>query len=205
MVVFFHGFTPVRSENVAVHESITWLRRLSDLGNFGVSLFFAISGYCIAANLKRYQENGMSARHFIADRFLRIYPSYWVACCISFFVMYLVSSIAWRHAVVAIPKDLATLVGNVFLIEPYVRCEPYLWVSWTLVYEFGFYLLAAFGFALYRRWSKLPPLIVLGYGLAVVGLLMPPNRLLFVLRYWPGFYCGGMALIIVSFGRGAGR
>ena len=47
--------------------------------NLGVSLFFVISGYCIAASAEATARKGGSPWGFMGRRVWRIYPPYWAA------------------------------------------------------------------------------------------------------------------------------
>ena len=62
MVVLFHGYGAIRGGELWMHPSVAWIYWLSDFGWFGVHLFFAISGYCIAANLYRRLQAAVSPR-----------------------------------------------------------------------------------------------------------------------------------------------
>src|SRR5262249_5807489 len=61
----------------------SWARWLTWLAvnrmNLGVTLFFVISGYCIAASLEATRRRGDTPWVFLGRRVWRIYPPYWVA------------------------------------------------------------------------------------------------------------------------------
>ena len=65
VVCFHHGFLP--------------------FGNYGVILFFVISGYCILASADSCQKQNLGVRGFAARRFRRIYPPY--LCALVFFIL----------------------------------------------------------------------------------------------------------------------
>ena len=51
-------------------------------GAFGVSLFFVISGYCMALSVYKYRDKILSAdfyRYYLLKRIIRIVPAYYVA------------------------------------------------------------------------------------------------------------------------------
>ena len=49
-----------------------------------------------------------------------------------------------------LPAGPIDAIYNVLLLEPYLGVPSFLLVSWSLVYELGFYALAAVGFGLAR-------------------------------------------------------
>jgi peptidoglycan/LPS O-acetylase OafA/YrhL len=138
-VVFDHGSTlmlmPVRD----------FLYRWLDLGQYGVFVFFLISGYIIPASLERKG----SVRGFWTSRLFRLYPMYLVALVI---------------AAVTYETGYGTLRGaehhpgqSVFawlLMLPNLLTGPNVPnVTWTLSYEMVFYLLlvALFSWGVHRR------------------------------------------------------
>jgi peptidoglycan/LPS O-acetylase OafA/YrhL len=118
----------------------------------GVPIFFVISGYCIAAtaDASRRKEHGFGT--FLARRFRRIYPPYWV-CLVAIAVVASVMDVGLPGCL-SRPGLLyrfwwfspSQWFGNLTLTElwrhhlfggPYA---PYLGHIWSLVYEEQFYL-----------------------------------------------------------------
>jgi peptidoglycan/LPS O-acetylase OafA/YrhL len=194
-VTLFHGFGVVRGAGLEVHSGLRWLKSVADFGWFGVHLFFVISGYCIAANVYRLATTGRGPWEFVRDRVLRIYPPYWAACALSIAVGLL--ALPFNHGSLAnsLPQGLDAAVANVLLIEPYVNADPLLLVSWSLVFETGFYFLVALGFTL-RAWGvNLWILIAIAILLACAGLSGMNAGPFHVLRYWPEFVCGASVFL----------
>ena len=100
------------------------------LGNLGVVLFFAISGFVIALNRSK------PVGEFVFRRFCRIYPSYWLAMIIAAIALSLLGQhvSAGPQSILLYPSPLA----DFSLMIPY----------WTLVFEVLFYALASVAFAL---------------------------------------------------------
>ena len=90
-------------------------------GRFGVTLFFAISGYLMA----RLAPQAIPSR-FLLHRIFRIYPIYLVVA--------VVVLTAWQ-----VPMDWKDLLGSLSLVPgPHAYA---LGVEWTLPYELAFYIL----------------------------------------------------------------
>ena len=97
-------------------------------GNFGVDLFFMISGYIISLSTK----NSKSKKDFVIKRFFRIFPVYWFLLIILFLVLPNV-------------KFDFHFLKSLFLIQKdYLQRPPFfgyslLSVAWTLSFEMVFY------------------------------------------------------------------
>ena len=198
-VMVFHSFGAVRIAGQSVHPSIQWLKCLSDFGWFGVHLFFVISGYCIAANVCRLAEHPLGPWDFLRDRLLRIYPTYWGACL--FALALALVSIPFNHTTPAhnLPAGPVAAISNIFLIEPYVGTSTFLLVSWSLVYELGFYVLVAIGFGLVRAGINFGWLLAAAIALSFFGLFGPWQGALYVLNLWPEFLAGGIVFLTLWF------
>ena len=138
-VVFDHGSTlmlePVRD----------FLYRWLDLGEYGVFVFFLISGYIIPASLERKG----SVRGFWTSRLFRLYPMYAVALALAA-VAYHTGHGTIRGA----EHQPAQSVLAWLLMLPNLLTGPNVPnVTWTLSYEMVFYLLlvALFSWGVHRR------------------------------------------------------
>lgn len=116
----------------------------------GVPIFFVISGYIIA----RSTEATTNPWHFLARRFLRIYPVWWVAL-----TLWLVGS----GLVLGENPPLSKIMTSLALIstwdEKYQAFAPTYHIGWTLCYEVIFYTLWAFSLAVTAR-TRVTPLFV---------------------------------------------
>lgn len=96
------------------------------VGAAGVDIFFVLSGFIIAHSSTR------SARNFLAHRFIRVIPAFWIATVVAALFtlqnMDLVPAIDW-------------LVQSLFYLPHPSGRPPLIFVAWTLVYELAFYLL----------------------------------------------------------------
>jgi peptidoglycan/LPS O-acetylase OafA/YrhL len=138
-VVFDHGSTllllPVRS----------FLYQWLNLGQYGVFVFFLVSGYIVPASLERKG----SVRGFWISRGFRLYPMFLVALVLS--------AVAYKtgHGTIANAghDPLVAVLGWLFMLQNLVAGLNVPLVAWTLSYEMVFYLLLAalFSWGVHRR------------------------------------------------------
>lgn len=118
---------------------------LSSAAEYGVELFFCISGYVIAGTLRRAE----SPASFFEDRAIRIFPVLWVTI-----LTITALGLATRthgfgdetlaHLALEVPINLLALPG----ILPLDNLHP---AAWSLSYEMAFYLFCTACWALRRR------------------------------------------------------
>ncbi|WP_042262303.1 acyltransferase family protein [Paraburkholderia heleia] len=129
-VIFFHIMSPTGHT----------------FGEFGVDIFFVISGFVIALVL---DNPALTAQRFLADRIARIVPLYWV---LTFGVF--VGALIAPELLNSTTADLGNLLKSLFFI-PYRKESgqifPMLFVGWTLNYEMLFYVVTAVSLMLVRR------------------------------------------------------
>ncbi len=138
-VVFDHGSTllllPVRS----------FLYQWLNLGQYGVFVFFLVSGYIVPASLERKG----SVRGFWISRAFRLYPMFLVALVLS--------AVAYKtgHGNIgnAGHDPAAAALGWMFMLQNLVAGLNVPVVTWTLSYEMVFYMLLAglFSWGVHRR------------------------------------------------------
>jgi peptidoglycan/LPS O-acetylase OafA/YrhL len=112
------------------------------LGKIGVGIFFAISGYCIAAAVDSSRKREYGFGNFMFRRFRRIFPPYWAALLMTF---------TWKLAVygpTSVRLSAWDYFGNLTLTETWLRIvngDPnvnlLLEQAWTLCHEEQFYLI----------------------------------------------------------------
>ena len=100
------------------------------LGNYGVELFFMLSGFVILLTLDRAK----CVLDFAVSRFARLYPAYWAAVLISFVVVGICGLPGKEVGPEAALINLTTFQG--ILAYPDVDA-----VYWTLLCEMQFYIL----------------------------------------------------------------
>jgi peptidoglycan/LPS O-acetylase OafA/YrhL len=176
-VVFDHGsalmLMPVRD----------FLYRWLDLGQYGVFVFFLISGYIIPASLERKG----SVRGFWTSRLFRLYPMY-VAALLLAAVAYETGHGTLRGAE---HHPLQSLFAWLLMLPNLLTGPNVPNVTWTLSYEMVFYLLLAalFSWGAHRRsgWYA----TTFAVGAVALGGVLP----MAALTHWAGHADhGGLAL-----------
>lgn len=136
-VLVFHvaGNTDVSTHDGFVSDA------LARLGNYGVTVFFVLSGFLLYRQFVLAELRGDAfprVRRFYWHRFLRIYPAYWLALTVTILL--------------AKNGDLPPGRGNIYgfgqYVELYSLMQNYrkevfisgLFVAWTLSIEVAFYL-----------------------------------------------------------------
>ncbi len=130
---------------------------LGRVGDYGVDLFFVISGFIMTVTTWMQFGSAANSFTFLLRRITRIYPPYWVVL-LPVLVVYLM-----RPDLVDSHSGGPPGVTASFLLLPQMG-EPLLLVSWTLVFEMAFYLVFAFALCFERR---LLPVILLAWTLSI--------------------------------------
>lgn len=155
-------------------------------GNFGVHLFFLISGFVIFMTLERTR----TALDFAVSRFSRLFPAYWVAMLLTAAVVY----------TVGMPRQqlpAADVAANLTMVQEILGFEHLDGSYWTLQVELFFYAQMVLWFALgllrHIRWIIAAWLVLaVVYGEAVQHQLhfSYTVRELLILRHIPFFAIG---------------
>jgi exopolysaccharide production protein ExoZ len=120
------------------------------LGEFGVDIFFVLSGFVIALVLDTPR---ITAQRFLSDRIARIVPLYWVLT-----LVVLAGTLVAPALFNSTTASFGNLLKSLFFI-PYRKESsfifPMLFVGWTLNYEMMFYAVAATALILVRRYRLL--------------------------------------------------
>lgn len=153
MVVYVHALATYADKVAPISGTLT----PAALGEFGVKLFFCISGYIIYLSSGQLRAGTATALDFMQRRLTRIVPLYWTAT-----LLY-----ALKLAAQGDPPALLDIVRSLLFL-PYADenglMRPVLGVGWSLNYEMMFYLL--FAGTLLLRPGRRPA--VLGAALAVL-------------------------------------
>jgi len=141
LVVFDH----LNGELSYDKSSTTLFSGFRYIGNFGVDIFFAISGFImLSTTWSHFAEPGAS-RVFLIRRLARIYPPYWLVLApIVLTYLFASRSLMRSHA------GHSDIVSSMLLLPQ--ANTSLLIVSWTLVFEMYFYLVFAAIMSRPRRW-----------------------------------------------------
>lgn len=118
--------------DTAHHPLVAPLVRNFDFGQFGVCLFFVISGYVISLSL----DHTPFAK-FWWRRFLRLYPTYWISIAL----VVALATLGW-----ASPADpqfavrpVWSVIANLTMVQSLLGVDHLMGVYWTLFIELLFY------------------------------------------------------------------
>ncbi|RCG29998.1 acyltransferase [Sphaerisporangium album] len=159
-----------------------------DFGQYGVLLFFLISGYVVPVSLERRG----SVRGFWITRFFRIYPLWAVAAVIgtAFAVAGVYSVLPGQTA----DRPWTSLLAHLTMLQDLLQVPSVVNVFWTLSYEMAFYLLVTALFVFGgRRAGAGTSLSFAACGL-VAGALVPAGLLS---RYMGGTVLVGVVTVAV--------
>jgi peptidoglycan/LPS O-acetylase OafA/YrhL len=144
----------------------------------GVELFFMISGYVIVNSLRRHA----SLKAFLVDRVLRIFPAWLpvhVAICVGGALT------GWKvFADTGAADWLVLFFANLLFLPPLIPVRVTHPASWSITYEWIFYLLAAAMVAI-RRYLTRRTLVIVSWTVVAGLLLLAFPRALFFL---PGVF-----------------
>jgi len=128
---------------VALHiGGIPWL------GGYAVYGFYMLSGYLMTMIMQRtygYSLQGASA--YLFNRFLRIYPLYWVSIGLSLLLIVWLGEpyMSAYHQDMIFPQTWQDIVKNIFLLFPNLETARLTPPAWALTVELCFYVLIALG------------------------------------------------------------
>lgn len=192
MVAFFH-FTHHQSIYGILLDNTDWVYKIGSYGQYGVHLFFVISGFVIPYSMVKHNYTLGKMGKFLLKRIARIEPPYllsmlWVISSGIAFSIYLGQDIIFEW------KRILLHIG--YLI-PFSGENWYNDVYWTLAVEFQYYLFIALTFPLFFHQKQVLQTIALAamavfpflgfegfltaytplFGLGIVGALIQLNRI----------------------------
>ena len=99
-------------------------------GGYGVDLFFVISGFVILLTINKVK----TPKEFIYKRFSRLYPTFWICVCITFFLVNASELNIYQ-------RDLNELVVNLTMVPDIFGVKRIDGAYWSLLPELFFYFL----------------------------------------------------------------
>ncbi|GAA3104684.1 hypothetical protein GCM10020001_022730 [Nonomuraea salmonea] len=133
-----------------------------DFGQYGVMVFFLISGYVVPASLERRG----SVTGFWTGRLFRLYPL-WILVALAGTLFGLVP-VYWELPDQVADHPLTGAVAHVTMMQDFLQVPSVVNVFWTLSYEMVFYLLVTALFLLGRGRPRTTGVL----GVAVAGVLV---------------------------------
>jgi peptidoglycan/LPS O-acetylase OafA/YrhL len=122
------------------------------LGPYAVFGFYILSGYLMTLIMhESYGFHKTGRIHFAINRFLRLFPMYWIAAIFTLLMIYIVGGEAVQHyhRSMFIPSNMKSIIENVLMIFPGWRPDevnPRLVpTTWALTVEMFFYLIICIG------------------------------------------------------------
>lgn len=97
-------------------------------GEYGVQLFFLISGFVILMSAWRARRPS----DFAISRAARLYPAYWLSLVLALVLL------AW-HPMQGFPREATTVAVNLTMVQRWVNVPNVVDVYWTLGVEMQFY------------------------------------------------------------------
>jgi exopolysaccharide production protein ExoZ len=135
LVVFCHAATEVGGHGASA--STVW-SFVNEQGQFGVDIFFVVSGFVMMTIISGQRPGGATAAWFISERIVRVVPLYWAATLLSVAVSVLLPALKHKNA-----YALSYVLQSLFFVptlNPVTNApEPLLGLGWTLNFEMFFY------------------------------------------------------------------
>ncbi|TXE63528.1 acyltransferase family protein [Serratia nevei] len=163
----------------------TMLKKTINMGNIGVYVFFAISGYIMSYTTKNKNFDISYAKIFIQKRIKRIYPLYWIY--LSIFIALWAIGLAMRSHHYSLSQIICSYILIPYGVTDDKITPPVLTQAWTLRYEMFFYITFAF-FIMLGINKKIMPMLLLVFFSALVVIsqlnLFPLSELNIFFSNW---------------------
>jgi peptidoglycan/LPS O-acetylase OafA/YrhL len=126
---------------------IEFLGRQIGIGEIGVCVFLMISGFVVPFSLFRYRSHPI--RNFVAHRFFRLYPAYWLSVPLGLVF------VSWRFGVAHGGQaiDWPMFFVNLSMFQAFFNVNDLMGQYWTLGLELLFYIACVILFATGRLTS----------------------------------------------------
>ncbi len=140
-------------------------------GGFAVFGFYILSGYLMTLIMQRnygYTVSGVSK--YAVNRFLRIYPIYWLSIVFSAVLVWHLGRefISDYHRSIYFPEDLYELAKNLLIFFPFREPPRLTPPAWALTVELFFYVLIGLGVSRNKRTTLIWFVVSVIYHLAAI-------------------------------------
>jgi peptidoglycan/LPS O-acetylase OafA/YrhL len=155
---------------------------VSTIGGYAVFGFYILSGYLMTFIMQQnygYSRGGRA--RYALNRFLRIYPIYWLSCILTLLLLLLLGSrwVTGFHSSMYLPTNAAAILRNFFLFFPGREIPRLTPPSWALTVELFYYIAIGLGLSKNKTLVKVWFALSIIYTLAILLL-----KLGWVLRYF---------------------
>lgn len=191
LVVFYHMLL---NRNVGTPDFII---DAAQYGQYGVTVFFVISGYIILYALSQANYSTKDLPRFLFRRIVRIEPPYLCAVLFSIALMY-VSTLAPIYKGEPFELDMKQALLHIAYIIPLSEKNWISGVYWTLCVEFQFYILIAAAYSTMIAAPRLTIVLLVLSPLLFVDKLLPSEQLPlgegreFIVLHLPVFMMGAL-------------
>lgn len=161
------------------------------LGNYGVTVFFFISGFILPYSLDKTKYRIQDFPMFIARRFVRVDPPFFLVVGLTIALNVLLGIVRKDPYHI----DYVQLLGHIAYVAPLLHKPWLLSVFWTLCTEFQFYITIGLIFPILRRYP-LPIALAcaIGMWLYIPGYFptdrLPLGQREIIFAYLPSFMVG---------------
>ena len=159
----------------SVHDPLNGLVFYLFASHYGVDIFFFLSGFLICRIIAR---SGFSYVSFVKARLLRVYPTFLVS-----FLLWLYVRIVLQNS----PFEVSQFLGNLLFLNavPATGVRPYNAVTWSLFYEFVFYLSFPLILFFQTDTGRIRPMQVLVFGIVftIAAVSLAPSFIRFTMFF----------------------
>lgn len=182
-VVLFHAVEGGHI-NELFEKAPPWIQILLRHGDFGVAIFFVLSGFVIAYSLRTDQLSVTGALRFMLKRSIRLDPPYWAAIAVAILFSTLASMIVSNRPAEA--YSAPQIVSHLFYLQGLLGFKQINPVFWTLCLEIQFYSVYALLLLTRSRTAMMAAFVVsllwpIGLGTAAPGVFV---------EFWYAFLLG---------------
>ncbi|MFT5758210.1 MAG: peptidoglycan/LPS O-acetylase OafA/YrhL [Alteromonadaceae bacterium] len=187
VLVFHYTYTGYMEgfSTIANFESV---RNYSRYAYMGINFFFVISGFVIFMSI----EKG-SARQFLLSRFIRLFPAYWTALCLTT----LLTLVIGANVFTVTPWQFIT---NIIMVNELLNEKAIDSAYWTLFIELQFYVVVyiLLLFGLIKYFQHIIFVILIASLLALyLPIAQADSMWTEIFPHWSGYFaCGGVFYLL---------
>lgn len=176
LVCFCHFAKPI-SKGTVFPELF---KLIGEYGQYGVHIFFVISGFVIPFSLHKAQYEIIDYFRFLYKRLLRLHPPYLVALAFTL----LISAASYKYRHLQNPETAYSIIKSLF----YAHAPSDNPVFWTLRIEAEYYIFMGIFFVILARFSRMT--LIIGLPLLLLASQSPLVNYIGLLDYIVFFMIG---------------